>query len=430
MGAVDARLRERCVRPPTAVGKLSAMLVEARGHLIDAGVLGRALDAVTGAGGSYHVVSFDIGRTREESSHVVLEVRASGKQALDCILENLGALGFSQPQAEDVALTSVRRAGVAPEGFYSTTNLPTRVRVAGRWRAVDRQRMDAVIVIDGKRAHCVKLRDLERGQRVVMGHGGVQVTPDTKEREASDFAFMSSDVSSERRVEEQARFLARRWREVKRRGGRVVVVSGPVVVHTGQADKFARLVERGYVDAVLAGNALAVHDVEAAVYGTSLGVSQTSGRPVLHGHMNHMRAINFVRSCGNLRGAVRKGRLKSGIMHALVANDVPFSLAGSIRDDGPLPDTEMDLIAAQSDYARLLAGAELVVVLGTMLHGIGVGNMLPASVTLVCVDINPAVASKLSDRGSSHTIPIVTDVGLFVASLAQQLRARVGAAKE
>jgi lysine-ketoglutarate reductase/saccharopine dehydrogenase-like protein (TIGR00300 family) len=400
------------------------MRLEARGHLIDAGILGKALDAVTRGGGAYEVVNFDIGKHSNEPSHIVLEVTARGRKTLETLVDNLGALGFSTPEEKDVEVIAVRKAGVAPEGFYSTTNLPTRVRIDGRWQAARNQRMDAVVVVGNGAPRCVKLRDLERGQRVVIGHRGVSVTPDTRQRDVSDFTFMSSDISSERRTESQARLLADMWREVKQAGKRVVIVAGPVLVHSGQADAMAGLIRRGWVDAVLAGNALAVHDVEAAVLGTSLGVSQETGQSVMHGHMNHMRAINLVRSAGGLRGAVRKGLVKRGIMHALVEAGVPFSLAGSIRDDGPLPDTEMDLIAAQKRYSRLLEGAGLVVVLGTMLHGIGVGNMLPASVTLVCVDINPAVASKLCDRGSSHTLPIVTDAGLFLASLNQQLTGR------
>lgn len=397
------------------------MLVTAQGHLIDAGIISRALDDVTRGGGAYRIVSFDIGPTVDQPSRIVMDVTAPKAADLRAILANLNALGFSECEAEDATLAPVPKAGVAPEGFYSTTNLPTRVRIAGRWRPVRHQRMDAVIVVEGASAQCVKLRDLRRGMRVVTGHGGVAVTADTKERDDRDFAFMSNAISSERRVEAQAKALADLWKETKRAGRRVVVVAGPVVVHTGQQAAFGRIVSKGYVDAVLAGNALAVHDVEAAVFGTSLGVCQKSGDPVLHGHMNHMRAINLVRSCGGLAGAVRQGRLKQGLMHDLVAAGVPFSLAGSIRDDGPLPDTEMDLIKAQADYARLLKGAGLVVVLGTMLHGIGVGNMLPASTTLVCVDINPSVVTKLGDRGSSHTVPVVTDVGLFVHTLARHL---------
>lgn len=394
------------------------MRVEARGHLIDSGLLSKAFDAVIGGGGSYRVVTFDVGQRQEDPSYVVLDVEAPAG-ALEDIRESLGSLGFSLPELDDVQLGDVTAPGVAPEGFYSTTNLPTRVRVAGDWLPVTKGRMDCAIVVGNAAAECVKLRDLKPGDRVVLGHGGIRVTPDTKEREVVDFAFMSSGVSSERRVEQQARLLADMWTQTKADGGHIVLVVGPVVIHTGQAKSLAALIRAGFVDALLAGNALAVHDVEAAVYGTSLGVSLDTGQAVIHGHMHHMRAINLVRSCGGLDEAVRAGRIQSGVMQALVEKGVPFSLAGSIRDDGPLPETEMDLIRAQQRYAELLADASLVIVLGTMLHGIGVGNMLPASVNLVCVDINPAVAAKLADRGSSHSIPIVTDVGLFLAMLRQ-----------
>jgi lysine-ketoglutarate reductase/saccharopine dehydrogenase-like protein (TIGR00300 family) len=397
------------------------MKLSASGHLVDSGLLGEALDIVTGAGGRYEVLRFTIGRTVDESSDLLLDVTCEDADAFDEILANLGTLGFSAPDEVDAVTATVSADGVAPEGFYSTTNLATKVRVEGQWQLVRDQRMDATVVLSDGPPRCVKLRDLRAGMQAVVGRAGVAVTPDTRRRESSDFAFMSGEVSSERRVDDQARHLASLWQDTKAAGKKVVIVAGPVVVHSGQSASMAGLIARGWVDAVLAGNALAVHDVEAAILGTSLGVCQKTGRPVSHGHMHHMRAINMVREHGDLSGAVAEGALTSGVMHALVEHDVPFCLAGSIRDDGPLPDTEMDLIAAQARYAELLEGAGLVVVLGTMLHGIGVGNMLPAAVTLVCVDINPAVATKLADRGSSHTTPIVTDVGLFLSVLAGHL---------
>ncbi|MFT7464358.1 MAG: lysine-ketoglutarate reductase/saccharopine dehydrogenase-like protein (TIGR00300 family) [Pseudohongiellaceae bacterium] len=405
------------------------MHLSARGHLIDAGLLGTALDAVTGGGGSYRIVSFDVGRTKDEESEILLDVQADDPADLQGVIDNLGTLGFCRPDDSSVELGEVLADGVAPDSFYSSTNLTTSVRVADQPLDVLDQRMDATIVVDdmvdhssgSTTARCVKLRDLVRGQKVVLGSTGVTVHPDTHRREAADFSFMSSEISSERRVDDQAALLAGLWREAKAGGGRVVLVGGPVIIHTGQAEALSGMISRGWVDALLAGNALAVHDVEAATLGTSLGISQCNGRAELHGHMNHMRAINLVRKHGGLAGAVGAKVLTRGVMYACVRHDVPFSLAGSIRDDGPLPDTEMDLIAAQERYSELLKGASLVVVLGTMLHGIGVGNMLPAGVQLVCVDINPAVASKLCDRGSSHTVAIVTDVGLFMAILSRHL---------
>jgi lysine-ketoglutarate reductase/saccharopine dehydrogenase-like protein (TIGR00300 family) len=402
------------------------MKLVASGHLVDSGLLGEALDIVTGAGGRYEVLRFTIGRTVDESSDLLLDVSCDDAGAFDEILANLGTLGFSAPDEVDAVTATVSADGVAPEGFYSTTNLATKVRVGGQWQLVSDQRMDATVVLSDAPPRCVKLRDLRAGMEVVVGRAGVAVTPDTRRRESSDFAFMSGEVSSERRVDDQAKHLAGLWQDTKAAGKKVVIVAGPVVVHSGQSASMSGLIARGWVDAVLAGNALAVHDVEAAILGTSLGVCQQTGRPVSHGHMHHMRAINMVREHGDLAGAVTNGALTSGVMHALVEHGVPFCLAGSIRDDGPLPDTEMDLIAAQARYAELLEGAGLVVVLGTMLHGIGVGNMLPAAVTLVCVDINPAVATKLADRGSSHTTPIVTDVGLFLSILAGHLSEPAG----
>jgi lysine-ketoglutarate reductase/saccharopine dehydrogenase-like protein (TIGR00300 family) len=402
------------------------MKLSASGHLVDSGLLGEALDIVTGAGGRYEVLRFTIGRTVDEASDLLLDVSCEDSEAFDEILANLGTLGFSAPDEVDAVTAPVPADGVAPEGFYSTTNLATKVRVGGEWQLVSDQRMDATVVLSDGPPRCVKLRDLRAGMAAVVGRAGVAVTPDTRRRESSDFAFMSGEVSSERRVDDQAKHLAGLWQDTKAAGKKVVIVAGPVVVHSGQSASLAGLIARGWVDAVLAGNALAVHDVEAAILGTSLGVCQQTGRPVSHGHMHHMRAINMVREHGDLAGAVAEGALTSGVMHALVEHDVPFCLAGSIRDDGPLPDTEMDLIAAQARYAELLEGAGLVVVLGTMLHGIGVGNMLPAAVTLVCVDINPAVATKLADRGSSHTTPIVTDVGLFLSVLAGHLSEPAG----
>jgi lysine-ketoglutarate reductase/saccharopine dehydrogenase-like protein (TIGR00300 family) len=281
--------------------------------------------------------------------------------------------------------------------------------------------MDAVIVVENGAAACRKLRELKAGQLVVCGLSGLRVVPQFRDRERSDFAFMSNEVSSERRVEASVARIASIVRETRRRGERVVFVAGPVVIHTGGGPYFIDLVRRGYVDAVLAGNALAVHDAEHALFGTSLGVDLEAGIPVQGGHRHHMRAINAVNRAGGIRGAVDAGILKSGVMVELVKANVEFVLAGSIRDDGPLIDTVTDMIAAQDRYTEVLASAGMVIVLSTMLHGIGVGNMLPAWVPVVCVDINPAVVTKLADRGSSQTIGLVTDVGLFLHQLAKAL---------
>jgi lysine-ketoglutarate reductase/saccharopine dehydrogenase-like protein (TIGR00300 family) len=297
----------------------------------------------------------------------------------------------------------------------------TEVRVDGRWVEVERQRMDAVIVLLDGRAVCRKLRDVRAGDRIVCGVEGIRVTPEFRERGRADFAFMSNEVSSERRVEASVERIAALVRDTKAQGKRVVFVAGPVVVHTGGAAYFTDLIRRGWVDVLLAGNALAVHDAELALFGTSLGVNVEAGAPVPGGHRHHMRAINAINRAGGIRPAVESGVLQSGVMVECVRAGVEFILAGSIRDDGPIVDTITDMVQAQDRYSEALATAGLVIVLSTMLHGIGVGNMLPAWTPLVCVDINPAVVTKLADRGSSQTIGLVTDVGLFLHQLASRL---------
>jgi lysine-ketoglutarate reductase/saccharopine dehydrogenase-like protein (TIGR00300 family) len=278
-----------------------------------------------------------------------------------------------------------------------------------------------VVVIADGRAVCRKLRDVRVGDGVVCGVEGIRVTPEFRERDRLGFAFMTNEISSERRVETGVGRIADMMREVKQSGGRIAAVAGPVLVHTGGVSYFCDLIGAGFVDVLLAGNALAVHDVEHALFGTSLGVDFETGKAIEGGHRHHMRAINTICRVGGLRQAVEKGVLTSGVMYECIRHGVEFVLAGSIRDDGPLPETVMNLIEAQDQYSAALDGVKLVLVLSTMLHGIGVGNMLPSWVRMVCVDINPAVVTKLADRGSSQTIGIVTDVGLFLHQLHRRL---------
>jgi arginine dihydrolase len=314
------------------------------------------------------------------------------------------------------------RDGCVPDDFYSTTNMRTEVRVEGRWTGVENQRMDAVIVLENGRAQCRKMREVRTGDRVICGVQGLRVSPEFRDRDRTDFVFMSNEISSERRVEASVAKIAALMRDTRARGRRIVFVAGPVVVHTGGTEYFAELIRRGWVDTVLAGNALAVHDAELALFGTSLGVDQQTGVPVHGGHRHHMRAINAINRAGGIRPAVETGILSSGVMFECVRTGVPYVLAGSIRDDGPIVDTLMNIVDAQDRYAEALATSGMVVMLSTMLHGIGVGNMLPAWIPVVCVDINPAVVTKLADRGSSQTIGVVTDVGLFLHQLAKQLK--------
>jgi len=402
----------------------------AEGHLIDTGMMSRILNVVLEDGGTYELLRFDIGRTVGDYSKVEMEVRAPDETRLSTILDNLVALGCRLvDMVEENALLKPSEAdGTVPDDFYSTTNHRTRARIDGKFIDVADQRMDAVIRVRVGSAACVKLRDIRKGDLVVCGVKGVQVFPPFKERETMDFVFMDRDVSSERRVEIIVTDLAKTMNEIRDRKGRIVVVAGPVVVHTGGARHMERLIRGGYVQALLSGNALAVHDVERAVYGTSLGVHLGTGVPVYEGHKNHMRAINFIRKAGTMKAAVERQVLRSGVMYECLRAGVDVVLAGSIRDDGPMPETIMDLIEAQEKYWRALQGADLVLILSTMLHGIGTGNMTPSWVRTVCVDINPAVVTKLVDRGSAQAAGIVTDVGLFLRLLADELGLPAGAA--
>lgn len=395
--------------------------VEAEGHLIDSNILPSIFDKIIESGGLYEVEHFDIGRNNDEFSRLRLRVSAPTERELEELLDHLVPLGCHRVAETDARLAPAEADRVVPDDFYSTTNMRTLVRVDGRWIEVVRQRMDAVVVVAGDQAECRKLRDVRAGEMVICGWDGIRVVPNFKDRDRRNFSFMSNEVSSERRVETAVRNTARMIREAKAAGGRVVVVAGPVIIHTGAGPDFSRILRAGFVDAVLSGNALAVHDVEQMLYGTSLGVSYETGVPVEEGHKNHMRAINTINRAGSIRAAVETGVLEGGVMNECIRSNVPFVLAGSIRDDGPLPDTIMDLIEAQARYADMLEGAEVVLMLSSMLHAIGVGNMLPAWVKTVCVDINPAVVTKLADRGSAQAVGIVTDVGLFVHLLAREL---------
>src|SRR5215510_7436445 len=397
--------------------------IEAQGHLIDSGLLSAIFDKIIELKGSYEILDFDIGRTNDDPSRIQMLVTAPDRPTLDDLLQQITIFGAHPLRERDALVKPAEKDRCVPDDFYSTTNHRTQVRLNGRWVDVDSQRMDAVIIVDGQQAACRKLRDVKAGERVVCGHVGIRVTPEFKERDRHGFAFMSNDVSSERRVEGSVARIAQMMREVKNSGGRIAVVAGPVVVHTGGVEHFASLIRGGYVDVVLSGNALAVHDIEFALSGTSLGIDLVAGAPVEQGHRNHMAAINTINRAGSIRDAVSSGVLTSGVMYECVKHGVEFVLAGSIRDDGPLPETLMDLIEAQERYAAALANnVQLVLMLSSMLHSIGVGNMLPSWVRVVCVDINPAVVTKLSDRGSQQTVGVVTDVGLFLHRLAEALR--------
>ncbi len=354
-------------------------------------------------------------------SYLRLKVETPDAGSLDRLLENLLELGCAPVDSSDALLREVERDKCAPEDFYSTTNHHTLVRHGQKWIEVENQRMDAMIVVREGRAMCRRLRDLAAGDRIVTGMRGIRVIPESKERDRLAFAFMSNGISSERQVETAVRQTVALVHAAIEQKQKVVIVAGPVVVHTGGVAGLAALIRRGYVQALLAGNALAAHDIEASLFGTSLGVRLSDGRQEEHGHRNHIRAINAVYHSGSIAKAVESGRLQSGILYECVKANVPFVLAGSLRDDGPLPDTLTDMNAAQDAYAEQLKGAGLVICLGSMLHSIATGNMLPSWVKIVCVDINPAVATKVSDRGTGQAVGVVTDVGIFLEHLSKAL---------
>ena len=397
--------------------------IEAEGHLIDSGLLSAIFDKIIEFKASYEILTFNIGRTNDDPSRIEMRINAADTPVLEELLQQLTTFGCHPMRERDATVKPAEKDRCVPDDFYSTTNHRTHVRLGGRWIEVEQQRMDAVIVATGGRAVCRKLRDVRAGEPVLCGHDGIRVTPEFRERDRFGFAFMSNDVSSERRVEGVVGRIADMMRQVKQGGGRIAVVAGPVLVHTGGVGHFSELIRNGYVDVVLAGNALAVHDIEFALSGTSLGIDLIEGGAVEQGHRNHMAAINTINRAGGIRQAVESGVLTSGVMYECVTHNVEYVLAGSIRDDGPLPETVMDLVDAQERYAAALSqNVQLVLMLSSMLHSIGVGNMLPSWVRVVCVDINPAVVTKLSDRGSTQTVGVVTDVGLFLHRLAERLR--------
>ena len=402
------------------------------GHLLDSGLLERALDLTVQSGGSFQILHFQLGKQRQSTSKAEIKISAPSDEVLDKITSQMIELGavVGPREEQDAELKTVTQAGVAPDDFLATTIYPTEVRIGGKWLRVGNQRMDGVIVVDEQAAsaQCILFRYLKSGDKVVTGSQGVRTVRQIAARDGRagaqvehEFSFMGAGVSSERRVELLVDQISWEMRRIRERGGRIIVVAGPVVIHTGGGEHLAWLVRNGYVQALLGGNAIGVHDIEQALLGTSLGIDLKAGASVEGGHRHHLRAINTIRRCGSIANAVEQGVLTSGILYECVRKGVPFSLAGSIRDDGPLPETRMDLIQAQEEYARLLKGADLILMLSSMLHSIGVGNMTPAGVRLVCVDINPAVVTKLSDRGSIESVGVVTDVGLFLNLLTDRL---------
>ena len=405
----------------------STETVEITGHLMDHGILSRVLDDIREYGGDYTIDRFDVGRETDDPSHALITVIAEDDEALQRTLMRLQTRGVNQVDPGEAEVAVAEQDGVFPDGFYSTTNLETRVRVEGRWLEVGNPEMDCGLVLerDGEgrpaRVYTLPMSDVRVDMEVVVGASGIRVTIPAPDRSAEAFGFMESDVSSEKPQAVLVRQVADGMREAKAQGKRVLWVAGPGVVHTGAAPAMVAMVHAGFVDVLFAGNALATHDIESALYGTSLGVDLAHGRGVEHGHEHHIRALNEIRKQGSIRAAVDNGVLTGGIMHALVEREKAFVLVGSVRDDGPLPDVHTDVIEGQRAMRAQLPDVGFCLMVATMLHSVATGNILPASIPLVCVDINPATVTKLADRGSSQARGIVTDVGLFLEQLALEL---------
>ena len=395
--------------------------VEITGHLMDSGVLARVLDDVLDYGGDYVVDRIDLGRNHDDESHAVLTIAAPTEEHLQRVLMRVHTHGVNAVDPGEALLRTADRDGVLPDDFYSTTNLETVVRVDGSWVPVEQPEMDCGLVVADGRVRTVPVSDVVAGMQIVCGAQGVRVVLPAAEHSTSEWGFMGSSVSSEKPQGLLVRQIAAQLREVKADGGRVLWVAGPAVVHTGAAPAMVALVQAGYVDCLFAGNALATHDIEGSLFGTSLGVDLAAGRGVEHGHEHHIRAINTVRRAGSIAAAVEQGVLTGGVMHALVRSGTPYVLVGSVRDDGPLPDVITDVIEGQRAMRAQLEGVGFTVMVATMLHSIATGNILPASIPLVCVDINPATVTKLADRGSAQAVGIVTDIGLFLDQLAREL---------
>ncbi len=422
--------------------------VEIAGHIIDSLILPKVLDTITANGGKFRITNIVIGQARHDPSNAVVEVRAPNEERMQRILAQIADHGAVPTTKQDCRLAAADMDGAFPEGFYSSTNQRTEIRLNGHWIEIADQEMDCGVVVEEARneeravrkkepaeiasldprssqlvARCIPMTEVRRGMSVVMGHSGTRVIPVERTAVRSDFTFMSSGVSTEKPKGALIREIARDLVTNRRNGGKTLIVGGPAIVHTGSGPALCQLIRGGYVNKIFAGNALATHDIEQSLFGTSLGVHLDDASIAETGHEHHLRAINRIRRCGSIRGAVNQGVLKSGIMYECVKHNVDFLLAGSIRDDGPLPDVITDVMEAQHQMRAGIRDVTYCLMIATMLHSVAVGNLLPAWIKVICIDINPSTAIKLSDRGSFQTLGIVTDVEPFLRALVQEVEA-------
>ncbi len=397
--------------------------IEVRGHLIDSMILTKIFDVIMDLKGEFQVQEFEVGKHKKDESHAKLSIQGQSQEHLDKILEAIYREGATSKIQQEIALKQAQKDMVMPDDFYSTTNNHTEIFHKGKWIRVENMMMDKCIVVKENRAFCTPIRDIKKGDKIIVGEKGIRVTPPERPREGVNlFQFMSSGSSSERPTQHIARKVAEDIYKIKKQGGKIVLVGGPAIVHTGASDSISSLIKLGFINAVLAGNALAVHDIEYSTLGTSLGMNVQDGTLAVRGHRNHMQAINAVFKAGSIRKMVENKVLKKGIMYECIKNKVPFVLAGSLRDDGPLPDVITDMTVAQRKYKEIVKDAKLVIMVSTMLHSIATGNMLPADVKVIVVDISQPTVTKLMDRGTWQALGIVTDVGAFLPLVTQEIQ--------
>jgi len=395
--------------------------IELRGHIIDSLILPKVLDEIITHGGSFKITEIKIGENRADQSFARIEVRGPSAAALDDLILRLRQHGAEVVEKKSVQLAAAPADGVFPQEFYTTTNQQTFVRLDDGEIEVQPALMDCAIVVDrtARKATATKFCGVKKGMEIVVGHKGIRVIPQQRSISRKDaFEFMAGNVSIEKPKSVVIREIAREFKRAREEKGKILVVAGPAVVHTGAAEHLEKLIEQGYVNLLFTGNGLAVHDIENALYGTSLGVQLEEGEVAEKGRENYMRAINVIRGAGGIRAAVASGLLTSGIMYTCVKHGVDFVLAGSIRDDGPLPDVITDALNAQEAMQAKIGGVTIALMMGTMLHSIAVANLLPATVKMLCVDINPGVVAKLADRGTFQAVGLVTDLEPFLRELA------------
>lgn len=397
--------------------------IQLKGHIIDSFTLQKVMDTIIDQDGDYEIEELNVGKHNTDISIAQIRIECENEERLDKILDMVTDLGAQLIEEEEVELVASQKDATVPDNFYSTTNYNTKIYYDNRWINIDNIEMDCMLVVDeeNKTASCKPLNTIKKGEKVIVGHKGVKVAPPEKRRGKNTFEFMNSEASAEKPTRSIIHKVAKEMKKIKDKGGKVLVVGGPAVIHTGCAPILANLIKEGYVNKLFAGNALATHDIENSLYDTSLGVNTKTGELVAHGHKHHLRAINAINKAGSIKDAVEQGILTHGVMYECVKNDAPYVLAGSIRDDGPLPDVINDSQLAQQRMREEVQDVDMVIMIATLLHSVATGNIIPARIKSVCVDISNASVTKLSDRGSAQVISIVTDIGSFLPILYDEL---------